>query len=459
MNAAVHEPPAVPMPAGVRDIYTYEVFNAASWIVVLGSPMLLYFQRLHASATVLALAASLAPLLSTLQIPAAAYVEKIGHRRLVVNGWTLRSLFIVGMTVVAFLPGWMDPTTRIVLMLFLMLGYNVSRGISLCGIMPWFMLLVPESRRGEFLAKDQIASSLSVAVALTVFSSILGAGKPAWYAFGVVYLLGALSAFISVRFLRRVPDVPVEQATPNRAPLPWKDIFLYPPFQRFIRYNVVVNLALGASGVFWVRFFRESLHISDQNTLRVGAVTTVVMTLALYLASSIIDRTGSRPALALSGGIFVVHFSIWGLVAAGVIPATVEIVIFQSIISGLAGALWNLANLRAVIGIVPVMGRAHFLALYSVFANVTVALIPLLWGPVFDVLGHWRVDWGWWHWNSFAIFYLVLALNMAGALVLLGGVHESGEPMDWDDFTHELLVKTPARAVSRLLVRLRGPGL
>ena len=458
MNAA-HEPPAVPMPPGIRDIYIYEVFNAASWIVVLGSPMLLYFQRLRASATVLAVAASLAPLMSTLQIPAAHYVERIGYRRLVVNGWTLRSFFIVAMTVVALLPGWVDPTTRIVLMLFLMLGYNVSRGISLCGIMPWFMHLVPESRRGEFLAKDQVASSVSVAVALMLFSLILGNGKPAWYAFGLVYLLSAISAFIGVRFLRRVPDVAVEPASPNRTPLPWREIFLYPPFQRFIRYNVVVNLALGASGVFWVRFFRDSLHISDAYTLLVSAGTTAVMTLALYLASSIIDRTGSRPALALSGGIFVVHFSVWGLVAAGIVPATAEIVIFQSIISGLAGALWNLANLRAVIGIVPVMGRAHFLALYSVFANVTLALIPLLWGPVFDGLVRWQAGWGWWHWNSFTIFYLVLAATMAAGLFLLRGVHEAGEPMDWDDFTHELLVKTPTRAISRLLGRLRGPGL
>jgi MFS family permease len=448
----------VPMPPGIHNIYIYECFNAASWVVVLSSPMLLYFQHLHASATILALASALAPLMSTLQIPAAPYVEKIGYRKFVVNGWTARSAFIVAMALLAFLPESVDRTTRIVFMLFFMLGYNLLRGISLCGVMPWFTHIVPESRRGEFLAKDQVAASVAVIVALAVFSWILGGGVH-WYSFGLVYSIAAASAFISVRFLRRVPDVVIVETISNPTPMPWKAMFLYPPFQRFIRYNAVINVALGASGVFWVRFFRQSLHVSDSNILLVGSFTTCVLALALYMVSSIIDRTGSRPALTLSGGLYIVHFSIWALVAAGLIPVTMEIIIFQCVISGLAGALFNLANLRAVIGIVPVMGRAHFLALYSVGANLIVAFVPLFWGPVFDGLEHWQLAWGGWHWNDFTIFYLTLVVTMLGGLVLLRGVPESGQPMDWDDFTRELLVNTPARAVGRVFSRMRGPGL
>jgi len=339
-----------------------------------------------------------------------------------------------------------------------MAGYNLLRGISLCGVMPWFTHIVPEARRGEFLAKDQVSASVAVIVSLAIFSWILGGGVQ-WYSFGLVYSIAAACAFISVRFLRQVPDVSVEKSQPNPSPMPWKDMFFYPPFQRFVRYNTVINIALGASGVFWVRFFRQSLHVSDSYILLAGSLTTAVLAHALYMVSSIIDRTGSRPALTLSGGLYIVHFSIWALVAAGIIPVTMEIIIFQCIISGLAGALFNLANLRAVIGIVPVMGRAHFLALYSVGANLTVAFIPLLWGPVFDGLGRWQVAWGGWHWNDFTIFYLSLVVTMLVGLVLLRGVPESGQPMDWDDFTRELLVNTPARAVGRVFSRMRGPGL
>ena len=204
MSAPLEAPRRADAGGVVGNIYAYEVFNAASWIVVLGSPMLLFFQRLHASATVLALAASLAPLLSTLQIPAAPYVEKIGYRRMVVNGWTTRALFILGMTVVAFLPDSVDATWRIVLMLLLMFAYNFSRGISICAIMPWFTHIVPESRRGEFLAKDQISSSLAVVVSLTIIAWVLG-GHPAWYSFGVMYLFGAGRPFSACVFCAACP--------------------------------------------------------------------------------------------------------------------------------------------------------------------------------------------------------------------------------------------------------------
>ena len=92
------------MPPDLHNVYIYEVFNTASWSVVLGSPMLLFFQHLNASATVLAIAACLSPVLNILQLPAAYYVERVGYRRFVLSGWTLRSCIVVGMTIVAFLP-------------------------------------------------------------------------------------------------------------------------------------------------------------------------------------------------------------------------------------------------------------------------------------------------------------------------------------------------------------------
>src|ERR1700682_3230564 len=95
--------PQDPMPPGIHNVYVFEVFNTASWSVVLGSPMLLFFQHLNATATILAMAASLAPILNILQIPAARFVERVGYRRFVLSGWTTRSIFVIGMTVVAFL--------------------------------------------------------------------------------------------------------------------------------------------------------------------------------------------------------------------------------------------------------------------------------------------------------------------------------------------------------------------
>jgi hypothetical protein len=63
-----------------------------------------------------------------------------------------------------------------------------------------------------------------------------------------------------------------------------------------------------------------------------------------------------------------------------------------------------------------------------------------------------------WDWNCFSVFYCALAANIGVGLLLLRDVVEP-VTMTWDQFMTELLVKTPSRAISRLIVRLRGPGI
>ncbi|MCE0523000.1 MAG: MFS transporter [Methylacidiphilales bacterium] len=449
-------PPPEPMPDGITNVYIFDTFNTMSWIVVQSTPMILYLQHLNASATILAVAAGMAPLLNILQMPAARFVEQVGYRRFVLAGWTSRSFLIIGMAIVTLLPESVDPATRIVLMLFLSFLFNALRGISVCGVLPWFTHIVPESRRGEFLARDQFAVALSTILSFLVFGLLLSGGR-AWYSFGVVYSLSFVSALVSLYFLRRIPDVPVEKITPNPAPLPWKDMLFHPPFFRYLRYILVINFAFGISNVFWVRFFRVLLHASDTLTLVNSAITIMVLAIVLFLVAPMIDRTGNKTVLMVSGIGYVVHFLGWASVAAGLLPFNWVIIAWQALTAGFSGALWSLANIRAVMGIVPVMGRPHFLALYSVASNVTLGIAPLLCGPVVDYLGHWHVSWMSWSWNSYSLLYCGLSFTIFVGVCVLRTIDEPHQ-MTWDVFMTELLVKTPSRAVSRLVGRLRGPG-
>jgi MFS family permease len=461
MSQPAHEENPLPassesMPPGIHNVYIYEVFNTASWSVVLGSPMLLFFQHLNATATVLAIAAGLAPVLNILQIPAAHYVERIGYRRFVLSGWTSRSVVVIGMTIVAFLPDSVDAATRMIMMLGLSLIYNTLRGISVCGFLPWFTHIVPEKRRGDFLAKDQLAGALSAIVCLFVVGFLLKIH--AWYSFGIVFLISASAAFISLNFLRRIPDVPVEKIISNPHPMPWREMLFYPPFFKYVRYNVIINMAIGASVVFWVRYFRTFLNVSESTVIFVAAFGMIVMALGLFLAGPLIDRAGNKPVLVASGLLYICNFSGWACVASGILPFDRVVLCIQIVTTGLASALWNLANVRTVMGIVPLMGRPHFLAFYSVASNLTIGLVPLLWGPVMDYLGKWHASWGFWQWNAYSVLYTALTLTIMAGLFALQAVAEPAT-MTWDVFMTELLVKTPSRAVSRLIGRWRGPGI
>ncbi len=217
-------------------------------------------------------------------------------------------------------------------------------------------------------------------------------------------------------------------------------------------------MALGVSGVFWVRYFRGFLHVSESNVLFIACATTAVTAVGLFMVGRLIDRAGNKPALTASGLLFVCHFSGWGLVAAGILPFDTPVLCFQIFTSGLAGALWNLANVRIVMGIVPHMGRPHFPGALQRGEQFDGRLVPLLWGPVMDYLNHWNVAWGIWQWNCYSLFYVTLALTVCLGLFMLRSVVEP-ITMTWDVFMRELLVNTPSRAVSRLINRLRGPSI
>ena len=456
MPGSVDVEAVVPMPPGVSNIYLFEIFNTISWTVILSTPMLLFLKHLNANATLLSLACSLSPVLNLLQLPAAHFVEKVGYKRFVLSGWTARSFLVIGMAIIAFLPDSVDRTTRITFFFVLILFYNTLRGFSVCGMLPWFTHLVPESRRGEFLAKDQFSGALATILSTLGYAFLL-TGKNNWYGFGVLFSVSAASAFYSLTFLHRTPDVPVEAIPKNPNPMPWMEMLLYQPFFRYITYNLIINFALGTAAVFWVPLFRDSLHVTESGVMLTSCATSAILAGGLYFFGSLIDRAGNKPMLLLSAVFLGLHFVGWAVISAKVIPFTQLTLAWQCFTSGIGTALWNLANVRMVIGIIPVMGRAHFLALYSVISNVTYGIAPLILAPAMDCLQDWTHPMGYWTWNCYSVLYLFLGAVIILGIIFLNRIHEPGS-MTWDNFFKEVFFHTPTRGMSRLIGRWRGTG-
>src|SRR6266540_5701661 len=100
-------------PPGLNNAFWFATFNALSFQIVLGSPMVLYAKTLGASATVLGIITGMMPLLVIFQIPAAHYVDRVGYKRFVYAGWGVRVCFIFGMALVPLTYSFLDTTTRL----------------------------------------------------------------------------------------------------------------------------------------------------------------------------------------------------------------------------------------------------------------------------------------------------------------------------------------------------------
>jgi MFS family permease len=438
--------PRESLPPGLNNAYCFAVFNALSFQFVLSSPMVLYAKSLGASATVLGIITGMMPLLVIFQIPAAQYVDRVGYKRFVYSGWGIRVCFIFIMALVPLTYGFLDPTTRLGLLLMLLFGFNLSRGISSAGWLPWITTLVPAAVRGHYLARDAAWINFASFVSFLIAAVCLGANPHAWQ-FAAVFFFSGIMGATSLFFLKRIPDITTpEQARSSATPVPWRELLRYQPFRRLIRTVIAWSLAHGGITTFTVAFLKVKIGMPESEILFVNSVFFLGGLSSLWFLGSRLDHLGSKPVLTFSCLTWMLLIGGWALIAGDVWPPLLSIILALQFVMGLFAALVNMSNTRLVMAIAPVMGRNHFFAIFSVLGNVTLGLSPILWGLVIDAVGQWRHVTAIFEWNRYSVFF---AAVIAAFAIMLYFARRLEEPQaaSMEELLREILIQSPQRVL------------
>ena len=445
------------MPQGVPNAYFFQIFNATSWSLILGTPMLLYLKGLGASATILGLTVAMLPLFSVLQIPAANYVERVGYKNFVVRGWASRSIFILGIAAAALLPVAFSPRFRIALIMLMLACFAAARGISICGYLPWLTQLVPEPLRGRYVSRDTMCMYIAITGTMLLSSAWVGL-FPSARLYGILFLFSYAAALASLVFLRRIPDVQTVKPARNTVHPPWKEMLLFPPFFRYMVFNVVLNLFVAAIGVIWVLYMRDGYQASGSLILALSAYASILAAGASFITGPLADRFGSRPLLGFASGLIIFGQSLWMASAAGAFPRHLAVLFVIVSFSAIGFAILGVANIRLLMGLIPVMGRSHFFAISSVATSLTLGVLPVLWGLAFDTLSRFIPDGialtPYWAWNRYSLIYSIIVAGLLAAQFLR---HRLDEPrsVSTEEFMRILFFQSPARLANRVLSPLR----
>lgn len=414
-------------PRGATNANWFSLFNAISFQITLGSPMILYAKSLGASATVLGIIASLTPLLTVCQIPAMRFIPQFGYRRFIIMGWGSRTLLIFVIAAVPLL-SFLNNMGKVALLLFLLFGYNLLRGLASGAWLPWITDLIPEPVRGRFLSRDQLFLHLGCLGAMILAAGVLQGETRAWQ-FSVIFLISALTGGVSLLFLQRIPDIDApESVVRSNTRVPWKEIVTYPPFLKLSIFNVLYMISLGSLSVFSVAFLKAHGGFDESTILAFTGLAFVAAVISLPIVGRILDTVGSKVVLQFALGLFSATLLVWVLIAAQVIRATVPLLAIVHLASGMAGANFGLANVRIVMNTMPPMGRSHFFAFYSVITSIGLGLTPIVWGLSLDAVGPYQA---WWHgieWNRFSMYFgALLALTLA-TMIFGTMLREKGPP-------------------------------
>ncbi len=414
------------LPPGALQANWFSLFNAVSWQITLGSPVVLYAKGLGASSTVLGIIASLTPLLVVLQIPAAHLLPKYGYRKFILAGWSSRTVCIFGLAVVPVL-WFLDPHSKLSLVLLVLFIFNLLRGMASGAWLPWMSQIIPEEMRGRFLSRDQMFGQVGCMLALVMASLTLASTPTAWQ-FSLVFLFSALGATASLYFIRKVPDVTApEQLRVSGTRVPWEKIVAYPPFLRLTVYNLIYVVAVGGVGVFAVAFLRSEAGYTERRIIALSILAVVGAIASLPWTARMLDRTGSRWVMVSCVMAFVAVLMGWFCLASRAISAHSLLIAGLFLVSGVAGVNIQVANNRLAMGVMPKMGRNHFFAIYTVITNMAAGLSPIVWGMVLDGVGGWTRDAAGVNWNRYSLFFAMAAVAAAAAAVAATRLIESAQ--------------------------------
>jgi MFS family permease len=438
-------------PVGLGNAFLFATFNALSYQMVLGSPMVLYAKSLEASATVLGIIAGMMPLLVIFQIPAARHVARVGYKRFVYAGWGMRVLFIFCMALVPLAGGFLDSANQLALLLMLLFGFNLSRGISSAAWLPWITTLVPLDVRGKYLAREATCVHVASCAAFLLAGACLGQTSRPWQ-FALIFAFSAVMGAISLNFLKRIPDVaPPETEITAKIGVPWRAIANHPPFRKLLHFNVAWSFAYGGMATFTVAYLRVEGGLPEGTIMLVTALSFLGGLAGLTYFESRTDRLGSKPVLTFCLALWLLILLGWLALAGRVVHPRLVLVILLQLLMGFAYALVNINQTRLAMVLVPEMGRSHFFALFSVVGNLTLGLTPILWGLAIDACRALRLNLAGWELNRYSLFFLG---TLAAFGLCLGLCRKLDEPRarDIDELLRDIL-RTPQRLWLRLWPR------
>lgn len=414
--------------------------------------MVLYAKTLGASATVLGIIAGMMPLLVIFQIPAASYIPRLGFKRFVFAGWGTRVMFIFAMALVPLTEVFLKAETRLALMLMLLFCFNLSRGISSCAWLPWITALVPPELRGKYLARDAAVQNLASFLTFLIAAGCL-AGESHFWQFTILFAFSAVMGAVSLSFLKRIPDVAVSEAlSGSNARVPWMEMIRYRPFNKLLRALVGYSIAYGGMTAFTVAFLKVQTGMSETRILLVTAVAFLGGLCSLGFLGSRLDRLGSKPVLTFCCAAWLVVLGGWVALSGNALPLKLLLVLGLQFLMGLLAALMQMANTRLAMAVIPVMGRNHFFAIYSVVGNVTLGIAPIAWGLLIDALGARSPVWLGLAWNHYTVFFAAAGFAFALTLLLVRGLEEP-QAASMEELLREVLIQQPMRFWFRLWPR------
>ncbi len=415
---AKSDPELAPYRAGLL----FGFFNALTWQIGIGTPMVLFAEQLGASSFQVGLAYSFVFLLTPVQVAATALLPRYGFKRLSLGGWAARSFFLavpIWLAVLAPATGrpWMVATLT-----WSVFFFCLFRSIGAAAMTTWFLGLLPPAVRGRYFASDQFFSGIA-GVGTLVTCAALFALLPIYTALLAQYVIALLGSTLSYYSLKQLPDIPRPAAISLGSVLrdTPRHLFSPSPFRDYLWLAVWYAVITTPIPPFAAYYLKVGAHLTPGQIMQFEVLRYCGVIVGAWLLRRRIDTAGAKPFFLVTLGLTALVSVAWWLFLRHLLGEMFAMYAIYFVV-GLGAVSWNIANLNYLPKVTPPAERALFVSIHGAATACIGGCAPILWGLVLKhpgVDGAPGIDAGLFQWYFASVLASACVLS-----VLMARLHE-----------------------------------
>lgn len=440
-----------PSLAPYANLLKFGFFNATTWMIGLGTPLVLLAGELGASSFQVGIAYAFVLLLLPVQILATYTLPTFGYKRQVIFGWAARGIFLL-------IPLWLAhiaPETPAPWMVYALIAssffFSFFRAIGGCAVMPMIYATLPESVRGRYFATDQALAGASGILTLLLCAALFRL-LPNYDAFFWQYAYAIVGTFFTIYYLSRVKDPPRPTAT-RLGEIATETPRICLQKSAFRQYLVVMGfnaLTYTAFVPLQAYYLKTEAHLSMDRILIYTALQYAGVILGTLIMRNHIDRIGTKPVFRISlvSAAIISVFWIFLIRGQGQLLPFLPLSYFAF---GFSSSLWITANLKYLPRVCDEEKQALHVSVHSAVVGIVGGLAPIIWGYLVKIPGSQpgvRAD-------AFSLFFGALLLSQIGLFFYIPRL--TSEHRERPSILTSAGVLRQARYLSNL-VNFVGPG-
>jgi Major Facilitator Superfamily len=376
--SAESRPSLRPFRAGLA----FGAFNGLTWMIGLGTPMVLLAQQLGATAAQVGLASSFLFLVMPVQVLATSTLARLGYKRQMALGWGVRALFLL--VPLAFALAAPERPTPWMVDAFVasVFGFCFFRAFGVAAHIPWFAAILPGAIRGRFFATDSALTSL-VGVGTLLLCATLFARLPGWSAFAIVYGVAMAGSALAVASLVRLPSAPPPARVPVRTlHREARRLCLEPgPFRFYLGLSLLAWSATSSIAPFTTYYLKGEAGLPESRILAFTAAQFAGQIAGGTSIRAVIDRIPLRRFFQLAalgfGGVELFWLAhVW---RGGALTAWLPLAYFAF---GVAVGVSNTAHFTLLPELSDEERRPLSVAVFTATLGLIAGLAPIAWGFV-----------------------------------------------------------------------------